>query len=96
MINKNPWKNKPPSSEVARVIGKETWLDEELGNISYDGKKTVPSKKIEPIDRSDRLGEDLDLLKNLEMNSKDDVEEMKRKRKSLDDVISSLDDILDD
>ena len=96
LINKNPWKNKPPSSEVARVIGEETWLDEELGNISYDGKKTVPSKKIEPIDRSDRLGEDLDLLKNIEMNNKDEIEEMKRKRKSLDDVISSLDDILDD
>ena len=42
LINKNPWKNKPPSSEVARVIGEETWLDEELSNISYDGKKTIP------------------------------------------------------
>ena len=70
-------------------------MDEELSNISYDGKKTVPSKKIEPIDRSDRLGEDLDLLKNLELNSEAEVEEIKRKRKSLDDVISSLDEILD-
>ena len=95
LINKNPWKNKPPSSDVARIIGEETWLDEELSNISYDGKKTVPSKKIEPIDRSDRLGEDLDLLKNLELNSEAEVEEIKRKRKSLDDVISSLDEILD-
>ena len=57
-------------------------------------EKNRSKQKIEPIDRSDRLGEDLDLLKNLEMNSKDEVEEMKRK--SLDDVISSLDDILDD
>lgn len=96
LINKNPWKDKPPSSDVARVIGQETWLDEELDKISYDGKKTIPSKKIESIDRSDRLGEDLDLLKNLEINTEDDVEEIKRKRKSLDDVISSLDDILDD
>ena len=95
LINKNPWKNKPPSSDVARIIGEETWLDEELSNISYDGKKTVPSKKIETIDRSDRLGEDLDLLKNLELNSEAEVEEMKRKRKSLDNVISSLDEILD-
>tara|TARA_B100000161_G_C33444991_1_gene366422 strand:+ start:160 stop:810 length:651 start_codon:yes stop_codon:yes gene_type:complete len=95
LINKNPWKNKPPSSDVARIIGEETWLEEELSNISYDGKKTVPSKKIEPIDRSDRLGEDLDLLKNLELNSEAEVEEIKRKRKSLDDVISSLDEILD-
>ena len=44
LINKNPWKNKPPSSEVARVIGEETWLDEELGNISYDGKKPFQAK----------------------------------------------------
>ena len=50
---------------------------------------------IRDRDRSDRLGEDLDLLKNLELNSEAEVEEIKRKRKSLDDVISSLDEILD-
>ena len=61
---------------LPEIIGEETWLEEELSNISYDGKKTVPSKKIEPINRSDRLGEDLDLLKNLELNSKAEVKKL--------------------
>ena len=29
LANKNPWKHKPPSIELAKIIGDETWSDEE-------------------------------------------------------------------
>ena len=29
LVNKNPWKNKPPSNDIAKLIGDETWKDDD-------------------------------------------------------------------
>ena len=57
IANRNPWKDKAPSPEVARAIS------EDIAPVSNDsvGKRTVPSREIESVDRSDRLGEDRSL-----------------------------------
>lgn len=55
--NRNPWKDTPPAPEVAKAISDE--LPE--GDSSQAGTRTIPSKPIDMVDRSDRLGEDREL-----------------------------------
>ena len=33
LVNKNPWKNNPPSKDVVRLIGLETWSEDELSSL---------------------------------------------------------------
>ena len=49
LVNKNPWKNKPPSNDIAKLIGDETWNDDELAKQEYSGKRTIPSKKLHQL-----------------------------------------------
>lgn len=64
MANRNPWKNAPPSVEVARSISEEIPEGVEV----HAGKRTVPSKDIAEIDRSDRVGEDRGLSDRVAAN----------------------------
>ena len=111
VANQNPWKNDAPEVDVATKIGQEAWSDAEAeASIAHHGARTIPSKPIAKVDRSDRLGEDLQLsdrihaaadAQNVPEELADDVEAIgfearQRARKVLKDAISDLDEILDD
>ena len=56
--NKNPWKDRAPSVEVARILGQEAWDSDALSvDVNY-GARTVPSVPIQPVNREERSGED--------------------------------------
>ena len=52
--NENLWADKPPGVGDARTLVKSLPID--IGR--QDGARTVPSRPIERVDRSDRIGED--------------------------------------
>jgi len=111
VANQNPWKDDAPEVDVATKIGQEAWSDVEAeASIAHHGARTIPSKPITKVDRSDRVGEDLQLsdrvhaaadAQNVPKELVDDVkatgfETRQRARKDLKDAISNLDEILDD
>ena len=102
LVYKNPWKDNVPSPSVARIIGEETWSDEEEIDILNYGSRTIPSKDIEKVDRSERIGEDLLLSDRVQAAEKDieNPEEFikikQSERKKWKDVIGDIDEILDD
>lgn len=111
VANQNPWKNAAPEVDVATQIGQEAWSDAEAeASIAHHGARTIPSKPIAKVDRSDRIGEDLELSDRIHAAADaqkvpkelaDDVEALgfearQRARKDLKDAISNLDEILDD
>ena len=111
VANQNPWKDDAPEVDVATKIGQEAWSDAEAeASIAHHGARTIPSKPIAKVDRSDRVGEDLQLsdrvhaaadAQNVPEELADDVEAIgfearQRARKDLKDAISNLDEILDD
>ena len=111
VANQNPWKDTAPEVDVATKIGQEAWSDAEAeASIAHHGARTIPSKPIAKVDRSDRVGEDLQLsdrvhaaadAQNVPKELVDDVkatgfETRQRARKDLKDAISNLDEILDD
>ena len=55
--NQNPWKDAPMEAQEAKEMGTETWMIESSQNHHY-GARTIPSKPIEKVDRSERIGED--------------------------------------
>ena len=57
VANQNPWKDKGFDAHDAKSLAETTWSDEDHNPTTY-GARTVPSKPIQPVDRSDRLGED--------------------------------------
>ena len=93
LANKNPWKHKPPSTELAKIIGDETWSDEELADLEYDGKRTKPSKSITEISKEERVGEDLTIGLKSSDEGRIIVEKKIEKKRLWKDLV---DDILDD
>jgi hypothetical protein len=100
--DKNPWKNNAPSPDVARIIGQETWSSNEEDPVLSYGARTIPSKEIKKVDRSDRLGEDIDLtdVVQAKLENKENIElvleKKKSDRKKWSDVLTDIDEILDD
>ena len=81
------------NTELAKIIGDETWSDEELADLEYDGKRTKPSKSITEISKEERIGEDL----TIGLKSSDEgriIAEKKIEKKRL--WKDLVDDILDD
>ena len=70
VANKNPWKDKPPGPGEARSIGQTTWKPEELGTGHYHDGRTITNKPIGETDRSDRIGEDVELTARLNAQAK--------------------------
>ena len=70
VANKNPWKDKPPEPGEARSIGQTTWKPEELGTGHYHDGRTITNKPIDETDRSDRIGEDVELTARLNAQAK--------------------------
>ena len=106
MANRSPWKDGAPSPEMAKSMSDD--IDEV--EVEHVGKRTVPSRDIEGVDRSDRLGEDAELTDRVAANvaTQDAPKELKgvlidemmaerkAKRDELSDAVESLDGILDD
>ena len=106
MANRSPWKDAPPSSKAAKTMSDE--IDEV--EVEHVGKRTVPSRDIEEVDRSDRLGEDAELTDRVAANvaTQDAPKEIKdvlidemmaerkAKRDEFSDAIEGLGDLLDD
>lgn len=94
--NQNKWKDAPPSPEEAKEIGKEAWNEDEIRHQEYYETMTKPSKEIAKVDRSDRIGEDIELELRLKNVSNEDVEKKINSREEWKDMIEELDDFLDD
>jgi hypothetical protein len=106
MANRSPWKDAPPSSEVAKSMSDD--IDEV--KVEHVGKRTVPSRDIEEVDRSDRSGEDAELTDRVAANvATQDVPkdmkdvlidemmaERKAKRDEFSDAVEGIGDLLDD
>lgn len=106
MANRSEWKDGAPSPELAKSMSDE--IDEV--EVEHLGRRTVPSRAIDEVDRSDRPGEDLSLTDRVianaavqdapvelqELLADEHVAMRKAKRDELSDAVESLDDILDD
>lgn len=100
--NKNEWKDRAPTTEQAHSIADAYFSEQPQENAHA---RTNPSKPIAQVDRSDRVGEDLNLTYRLEAqrnNVVDDllidleVESKQKIRKSYTDAVSSIDELLED
>ena len=100
--NQNEWKDQAPTTDQAHSMA-DTFFSEQPQENAH--ARTNPSKPIAQVDRSDRVGEDLELTYRLEAqrnNVVDDVlidlevESKQRVRKSYTDAISSIDELLED
>jgi len=58
--NQNPWRHQPLEAEKAQQMADELWGLQKDENAHY-GARTVPSKPIQEVDRSERSGEDTKL-----------------------------------
>ena len=106
VANQNEWNDSPPTLEqregILEVFGEQDHSD-------Y-GARTIPSKSIVQVDRSERIGEDVALTDRLEaaknaqkapLQSKETVEkeifeELQNQRKEWKKVLSEVDELLDD
>lgn len=59
--NQNPWKDELPPEEILEYMADTL----EVTEIEH-GARTIPSKKIAAVDRSDRLGEDRKMVDKIE------------------------------
>ena len=96
LVNKNPWKNKPPSKDFAKLIGSETWTDDELAKQEYSGKRTIPSKEITSTNKDERIGEDLEIGIKALIETEEDVKVKIKQREVWKNLIDEVDNILDD
>ena len=94
--NQNKWKDAPPSPEEAKEIGKEAWNEDDINQQEYYEIMTKPSKEIAKVDRSDRIGEDIELELRLNNVKNEDVIKKINSREEWKDMIEDLDDFLDD
>jgi len=109
IANKNKWKDQPPDPESARRIGEDTWNKDEIDVEQYHSGRTIPSQDINPADRSDRPGEDVEMVTktNLDVDFQDvdselmdiikneEIHQKKKKKEEWETMISDLDDLLD-
>ncbi len=106
LANRSEWKDTPPSPRLARAMADD--LPE--ASIPHTGKRTVPSRKIPKVDRSERPGEDVDLTDRItaQIASSDvpvelqdlitevHIKDKKASREKWKETIEGLDDLLDE
>ena len=104
--NQNKWKDSEPTDDELIRLSAE--LPDDLKDVS--GVRTVPSKEIERIDRSERPGEDHELVARVQasassQNTPDEIRdvivdievgEKRAKRKEWEDIIDDIEDLIDD
>ena len=110
VANKNQWKENPPNPELARNIGANTWDSESIDTEQYHAGRTIPSKDIVAVDRSDRAGEDVEMVTRtnikaentgvdeeiLEILENEELHQKKAKKDAWDSTVSDVLDLLGD
>ena len=105
VANQNPWREELPPDDVLNQMS-ETLEPEER----YHEARTIPSRPIPSVDRSDRLGEDRQMADKIagevaasevpeplrEVVESATIEERVRSREDWDDTISEVSELLDD
>lgn len=103
--NQNPWKDELPAEEVLNRMSESLEAEDRK-----DGARTIPSRTIPAVDRSDRVGEDRKMADRLageaaaaevaeplrEVVEAATIEERVRSREDWDDTISEVSELLDD
>ena len=103
--NQNPWKDELPAEEVLNRMSESLEAADRK-----DGARTIPSRTIPAVDRSDRVGEDRKMADRLageaaaaevaeplrEVVEAATIEERVRSREDWDDTISEVSELLDD
>ena len=110
IANKNKWKDQPPDPKSARRIGEDAWKVDEIDVEQYHSGRTIPSQDISPVDRSDRKGEDVEMVARanikaqrdhvddeiLEIIENEELHQRKSKEKNWDSAVSDVLDMLND
>ena len=103
--NQNPWKDELPAEEVLNRMSESLEAEDRK-----DGARTIPSRTIPAVDRSDRVGEDRKMVDRLageaaaaevaeplrEVVETATIEERVRSREDWDETISEVSELLDD
>ncbi len=101
VANQNPWKDDVPEHEVVMEVVRSIETDD-VDLESY-GARTIPSKAIKRADRSDRIGEDVELADRVEAAvqagnddniEKEVFEELQKKRSEWTEVLAEVDELL--
>ena len=106
VANQNQWVDVAPSEDERKEM---IDMFEEKDHSNY-GARTIPSREIQKVDRSERSGEDLVLtdrlqaaanarkvsVKEKEQAVKDNFEEIQKQRKEWKNVLSEVDDLLEE
>lgn len=107
--NQNPWKDAPLQAEDAKKVGEETWLLHHEVDEHY-GARTIPSKPIAKVDRSERIGEDTELTDRVHAAASHsgldktsakifedlEVKQRQSQRKELKDAVKDVNEMIDD
>ncbi len=110
IANKNEWKDQPPDPKSARRIGEDVWKVDEIDVEQYHSGRTIPSRDIDPVDRSDRKGEDVEMVARtnikaqrdhvddeiLEIIENEELYQRKSREKNWDSAVSDVLDMLND
>ena len=94
VANRNPWKERPPDAEQIERFGANLPVVEDL----MPGARTNPNRPIPKVDRSDRVGEDRELVDSVASRAEDDdslVEKRSKARKDWGKALDLVDEILD-
>jgi len=103
--NQNPWKDELPAEEVLNRMSESLEAEDRM-----DGARTIPSRPIPSVDRSDRVGEDRGMSDRIaggvaaaevaeplrEVVEAATIEERVRSREDWDETISEVTELLDD
>jgi len=103
--NQNPWKDELPAEEVLNRMSESLEAEDRK-----DGARTIPSRPIPSVDRSDRIGEDREMSDKIaggtaaaevaeplrEVVEAATIEERVRSRENWDETISEVSELLDD
>ena len=76
--NQNPWRDAPMQAADAKKVAEETWLLNPDVDEHY-GARTIPSKPIAKVDRSERIGEDTTLTDRVHAASQAGMDEASAK-----------------
>ena len=103
--NQNKWKDELPAEEILAQM-----VESLEAENRHDGARTVPSRPIERADRSDRVGEDMEMIDKIEGQKAAEeapeplkeivelatIEQRKRDRSGWEDLRSEISKLLDD
>ena len=103
--NQNKWKDELPAEEILAQMVESLEAEDR-----HDGARTVPSRPIERADRSDRVGEDMEMIDKIEGQKAAEeapeplkeivelatIEQRKRDRSGWEDLRSEISELLDD